>query len=299
LKAAARLGADYVALSFVRSRDDILAVNRWMKKNRAHIPVIAKIEKPRAVKSLLSILPIVEGVMVARGDLGIEMGLEKVPRVQKTIIGEAARFQIPAITATQMLETMIQNSHPTRAEVSDIANAVFDGTDAVMLSGETSIGKYPIDAVRTMRNIIEEAEENGAALAVARGKGSDDMASQLPAIAHAALNAAREAQARAIIIFTYTGRIARHLSKLKPSCLMLAAADSKTTLARLNLLRGVKPVFVEKSNDPLEMFRRTDAEIVRAGILKKGDTVILISGPWAFPGSLFMLAIHRIGERPS
>lgn len=297
LAAAAKLGADYVALSFVRSRDDIMTIKRWMQKHHVKIPIIAKIEKPQAVKNIRSILSLADGVMVARGDLGIEMGVEKVPRVQKLLIDEAERAIVPVITATQMLETMIENPQPTRAEVSDIANAVFDGTDAVMLSGETSVGKYPVEAVRIMRKIIQEAEgrrkdQHGAEW----DDGTADRAVYLPAVAHAAFNAAQEAKAKAIVIFTRTGRIARHLSKLKPGCGMLAATDSMKTLAQLNLMRGVRPIFVEKSMNPQEMIWRTDAEIVRNKILKKGDTVIVISGPWALPGSLFMLAIHRVGE---
>lgn len=297
LRAAERLGADYVALSFVRSRADITAVKNWMRKNNASIPVIAKIEKPSAVRDIDSILGLADGMMVARGDLGIEMGVEKVPLVQKMLIGAAEKHRVPAITATQMLETMMTQPQPSRAEVSDIANAVFDSADAVMLSGETSVGKYPVEAVRIMRRIIEEAE------AIDRPRPSRkwdavtaDRALYLPAIAHAALNAAREAHAKGIVIFTRTGRIAQQLSKLKPSCGMLAATDSPKTLARLSLLRGVWPLFVEKSLNPQEMILRTDLQIMRSGILKKGDVVIVVSGPWALPGSLFMLAIHRIGE---
>lgn len=297
LAAAAKLGADYVALSFVRSRDDIMTMRRWMQKHHVKIPIIAKIEKPQAVKNIRSIMALADGIMVARGDLGIEMGVERVPRVQKQLIDEAEKANIPVITATQMLETMIDNPHPTRAEVSDIANAVFDGTDAVMLSGETSVGKYPVEAVRIMRKIIQQAEDrredkSGAAW----DDGTADRAVYLPAIAHAAYNAAQEAKAKAIVVFTRSGRIARHLSKLKPGCGMLAATDSMKTLAQLNLLRGVQPIFVEKSLNPQEMIWRTDTEIIRKKILKKGDVIIVISGPWALPGSLFMLAIHRVGE---
>lgn len=297
LAAAAKLGADYVALSFVRSRDDIMTMRRWMQKHHVKIPIIAKIEKPQAVKNIKSIMGLADGIMVARGDLGIEMGVERVPRVQKLLIDEAEKANVPVITATQMLETMIDNPHPTRAEVSDIANAVFDGTDAVMLSGETSVGKYPVEAVRIMRKIIQQAEgRREDKPGMVWDDGTADRAVYLPAIAHAAYNAAQEAKAKAIVIFTRSGRIARHLSKLKPGCGMLAATDSMKTLAQLNLLRGVKPIFVEKSLNPQEMIWRTDAEIVRNKILKKGDVIIVISGPWALPGSLFMLAIHRVGE---
>jgi pyruvate kinase len=297
LAVAAKLGADYVALSFVRTRDDIMTMRRWMQKHHVKIPIIAKIEKPQAVKNIRSIMALTDGIMVARGDLGIEMGVERVPRVQKQLIDEAEEANIPVITATQMLETMIDNAQPTRAEVSDIANAVFDGTDAVMLSGETSVGKYPVEAVRIMRKIIQQAEgRREDKPGMLWDDGTADRAVYLPAIAHAAYNAAQEAKAKAIVIFTRSGRIARHLSKLKPGCGMIAATDSMKTLAQLSLLRGVQPIFVEKSLNPQEMIWRTDAEMLRNKILKKGDVIIVISGPWALPGSLFMLAIHRVGE---
>ncbi len=301
LKAASQLGADYIALSFVRSHEDVLAVKKWMKKNSVQIPIIAKIEKPRAVNNIQSILAISDGLMVARGDLGIEMGIERVPRLQKMLIHEALGFQLPVITATQMLETMINSSHPTRAEVSDVANAVFDGTDAVMLSGETSIGRYPVEVVRTMRKIVEEAEGNGKEATEILKKESKEQATftSLMAIAHAALGAAREAKAKAIVIFTQTGRIARILSKLKPPCALLPVTESMSTLSRLNLLRGVTPIHVKKSLDSRQMLHRTDEEMLRSGIVKKGDTVILIFGPWALPGSFSMMAIHRAGDARS
>ncbi len=300
LRTASSIQADYVALSFVRSAEDIRMIRSWMKSNGTRIPVIAKIEKPLAVTNLGSILPLVDGVMVARGDLGIEMGIEKVPRVQKAIIEEARKFRIPVITATQMLETMIQKDHPTRAEVSDIANAVFDGTDAVMLSGETSIGRYPVEAVRTMFSIVQEAEKNGTKTyseGFSAMTAEESTLARLQAIAHAGLNAAREAQARAIIVFTHTGRIARDLSKLGPECPLIAATSSAATLARLSLYKGVIPFHTRKYPTFRKMSETTDAALIKAGLLKKGDPVILISGPWAFPESLFMLAIHHVGDR--
>jgi pyruvate kinase len=297
LKEAARLGADFIALSFVRSRDDVAAVKRWMKKNGVSIPLIAKMEKPRAVDLSASIFELADGVMVARGDLGIEMGIEKVPGVQKRLIEEAAHFKIPVITATQMLETMIEKPHPTRAEVSDIANAVFDGTDAVMLSGETAIGKYPVEAVRTMRRIIEEAEKNSHPVRSTTDdaqKREDNLS--LSAIAHAALYAARKLDAKCIVAFTQSGKTVQQVSKLNPDCDILAVSDSIKTLTRLNLLRGVRPLYVERSFNTDQMIRRTDAEILRLKILKKNDAVIITSGKHALPSALYMISIHKIGE---
>ena len=208
LEVAARLEVDFIALSFVRSEADLEALKKWLARRGKEIPVIAKIEKPSAVKRIKQILAVADGIMVARGDLGIEMGVEKIPAVQKQLIARAHRAQLPVITATQMLETMMESSRPTRAEVSDVANAVFDGTDAVMLSGETSIGKYPIPAVRTMATIIREAErhsrrpshEHAAELA------SKKDLSPVYAITQAALEAAEHSKARAIVVFTRSGK---------------------------------------------------------------------------------------------
>jgi pyruvate kinase len=297
LKEAARLGADFIALSFVRTGDDVAAAKRWMAKNGVSIPLIAKIEKPSAVGLSASIFEIADGVMVARGDLGIEMGIEKVPGVQKRLIEEAAYFKIPVITATQMLETMIEKPHPTRAEVSDIANAVFDGTDAVMLSGETAIGKYPVEAVRTMRRIIEEAErDNGPAPKKTEDTRQRENNLSLTAIAHAALYAARKLDAKCIVAFTQSGKTVQQVSKLNPDCDILAVSDSRKTLTRLNLLRGVRPLYVERSFNTDEMIRRTDAEILRLKILKKNDAVIITSGKHALPSAMYMISIHKIGE---
>jgi pyruvate kinase len=160
LAVAVRQPVDYIALSFVRNAEDVLALKGWLKRHRREIPVIAKIEKPSAVKQIRPILSEADGIMVARGDLGIEMGAEKIPAVQKGLIEQAHRAEAPVITATEMLETMMEKPRPSRAEVSDVANAVFDGTDAVMLSAETAVGKYPVQAVRTMSGILQEAERH-------------------------------------------------------------------------------------------------------------------------------------------
>ncbi len=298
LKAAVDAGADYVALSFVRSKGDMLTVKKWLSRHSSAIPLIAKIEKPVAVKNAASILALSDAVMIARGDLGIEMGIEKVPGVQKALIRQAADFKIPVITATQMLETMIEKPHPTRAEVSDIANAVFDGTDAVMLSGETAIGRYPVQAVRTMRRIVEEAERDEASTRTSLDKeiyAEQDL--NLSSITRAAVYAAVELQADGIVVFTPSGKTARYISKLNPPCEVFAVSHSSATLGRVNLLRGVSPLDVKMSFNTDEMVHRTDAEILRLKLLKRGDAVVIVSGKQALPSALYMTSIHRIGER--
>ncbi len=297
LKAAARLRADYVALSFVRSVEDLEQIKKWMSKHRVEIPVIAKIEKPRAVDGIRKILERADGIMVARGDLGIEMGIEKVPSVQKMLIERAVRSKIPVITATQMLESMMEKPIPTRAEVSDIANAVFDGTDAVMLSGETAIGKYPVEAVRTMRKIIEEAESSRQILIEENTPVSTDKAMvNLRAITQAALYAARELDAKGIMVFTLSGKTVQYVSKLNPQCVVLGVSHSLQTISRLNLLRGVKPIHVEKSLNMDDMIHKAEREILRDKTLKNGDAVVIVYGKRALPGILYTISIHYIGQ---
>jgi len=298
LKRAVTLGADYIALSFVRSSDDVQAVRRWMKRHHTDIPVIAKIEKPRAVQDIRPILDCADGIMVARGDLGIEMGVEKVPSVQKMLIEQAIRFKVPVITATQMLESMMESRHPNRAEVSDIANAVFDGTDAVMLSGETAIGRYPVECVRTMRRIIEEAEKGGqAAPEVRMSAPRDKTRINLRAITQAALYAARELEAKGIMVFTLSGKTAQYVSKLNPQCAVLAVSRSAKTVAQLSLLRGVRAIYLRRSHSMDDMILRAEREALRAKVLKKGDAVVLVYGKRALPGILYTIAIHYLGAK--
>lgn len=299
LEVAARLDVDFIALSFVRSKSDVEALKKWLKRRRKEIQVIAKIEKPSAVKQISSILEVADGIMVARGDLGIEMGVEKVPAVQKQLIARAHQAQLPVITATQMLETMMESPRPTRAEVSDVANAVFDGTDAVMLSGETSIGKYPIPTVRTMATIIREAERHSQrpmhqhTAELASKKNS----SPVYAITQAALEAAEHSKARAIVVFTRSGKTARLISVLSPACPIIIMTASERINRQLTLLKGVLPLRMKQSANTDEMIRNADAAILKAGLLKRGDVVVVVSGKQALPAARYMAKIHLIGER--
>lgn len=293
LGVAAGLEVDYMALSFVRTASDVADLKGWMKRHHKAIPVIAKIEKPSALDHLNEILAIADGLMVARGDLGIEMGLEKIPAVQKQLIQRANQAGLPVITATQMLETMIENRNPTRAEVSDVANAVFDSTDAVMLSGETAVGQYPLEAVRMMAKIAVEAERHSpAGLPAPIGQ----MADPVHAITQAAYNAATALKAAAIVVFTRSGKTAQLVSKLRPACPILALSSSGEPASRLTLFRGVIPLSIRQSDSTDDMIRKGDAVILRTKLLKRGDAVVIVSGRQALPAARYMTKIHHIGE---
>lgn len=298
LKVALRQKIDYVALSFVRSQRDILTLKKWMKNFGIEVPVIAKIEKPRAVDCLEEILKVTDMIMVARGDLGIELGIEKVPVIQKKLIEAAKQYSIPAITATQMLESMMAEPHPTRAEVSDIANAVFDGTDAVMLSGETSIGKYPCDAVRVMAHIALEAELHKSSrpdysfLENNLHKGS-----RIHAITRAARIASKSLEAQAIVAYTCSWKTAVLVSKLDPYAKVIALAPSDEIIRRMNILRGVTPLKMSFSKSTDKMFKDGARHIVRRKILKKGDAVVFVTGKKAMPpGAQYTVHLRTLGE---
>lgn len=298
LAIAAGLGADYVALSFVRSAKDIMIVKDWLKKRGKKIPVIAKIEKPKAVDLYESILKVADGIMVARGDLGIELGVEKVPAIQKQLIEQANRRHLPVITATQMLESMIEHPHPTRAEASDVANAVFDGTDAVMLSGETSIGKYPEETIAVMSKIVIDAENNvGESHADSFLKGAEkDQDIAIHAITHAARHAAKDVKAKAVIVFTLTGKTAVFLSKFRPMPPIVAVVPSEKISRQLGLIRDVFPVQMHYQKSALAMLRQTEKKALQLGFLKAGDMVVLLSGRFALPETRFMAKVHRLGR---
>ncbi len=301
LRAAVLSDVDYIALSFVRSEHDLHVIKTWLKKSGRYVPVIAKIEKPRAVHRIIPILNQADGVMVARGDLGIEMGVEKVPFIQKEIINEANRLRIPVITATQMLESMIENSRPTRAEASDIANAVYDGTDAVMLSGETSIGKHPLEAVKMMAKIILDAERHIGETAIAphTSKNADEDEISIRAIVHAARHAAKDLNAKAIVVFTRGGKTAVLISKFHPLSPIIALVDTPAICRRLTLCRGVVPVLIRHAKNTDAMIRESDRVLSRLGFVKKGDPVVILSGRQALPASRYMTKIHRVGELTS
>jgi pyruvate kinase len=285
---------DYLALSFVRQASDVVDLKKILLAKKADIPVIAKIEKGEAVKNLPAIIEAADAVMVARGDLGVELSLEKVPVIQKEIIETCQALEKPVIVATQMLESMVKEPAPTRAEVSDVANAIFDGTDAVMLSEETSIGSYPVEAVEMMAKIALEAESRMKFRPrEIAADGNIDVA-----VAHAACVLAQVVKAGAIITFTETGSTSRRVSKHRPDIPVLGVVTNDRTLKRLALYFGVQPVKIGAFHDTDEMITKTEKAILSAGILKQNETVVITAGvPVNIPGTTNLIKVHRIGER--
>ncbi|KUJ54401.1 pyruvate kinase [Streptomyces albus subsp. albus] len=297
LRWALRTGADVIALSFVRNADDITDVHRIMEEECRRLPVIAKIEKPQAVENLDDIVDAFDGIMVARGDLGVEMPLEQVPIVQKRAIKLAKRNAKPVIVATQMLDSMIENSRPTRAEASDVANAVIDGTDAVMLSGETSVGTYPIDTVKTMSRIVAAAEADILAKGLPPLTESSKPRTQAGAVARAAAEIGDFLGAKFLVAFTQSGDTVRRLSRYRSPIPLLAFTPEPATRSQLNLTWGVETFLGPKVGTTDEMVQQVDEELLRIGRCRKGDTVIITAGsPPGVPGSTNLVRVHHIGE---
>jgi pyruvate kinase len=298
LRAGLAAGVDYVALSFVRNADDVLALRERMGALR--VPIVAKIEKPEAVHDIDAILGVANGIMVARGDLGVEMSLEMVPPIQKRLIRQARRKNRFVITATQMLESMIESANPTRAEVSDVANAIYDGSDAVMLSAETSVGKYPVEAVQYMARIAAEAERG------LKRRGFADLprispdaggASDSDVLADAAYTAARAANVQAIVVFTATGYSARLISRYRPPVRIIAMTSSPETVRRLLVNYGVMPILAPEVSSTDGMLEQIDTLLVQKGLLHAGDKVVFVAGvPIGRAGSTNLMKLHSVGE---
>ncbi len=294
LRFALGLGVDYVALSFVRSADDVTRVREIMAEEGASVPVIAKIEKPQAVDALDEIVDAFDGIMVARGDLGVELPPEQVPIVQKHAVEVSRRWAKPVIVATQMLESMISSPIPTRAETSDVANAVLDGSDAVMLSGETSVGQYPIQAVEIMARILESTEERGAERIPPLGTKPR---TQGGAITLAAVEVAEFVEAKYICIFTESGDSARRMSRLRSLIPMLAFTTSEAVQRRMQLTWGIRSFMVERVTHTDAMYHQVDEVLLGNGLAEDGDKVVVISGsPPGIPGSTNDLRVHVVGH---
>ncbi len=290
-------GVDYIAMSFVRKAADVFEVRERINERGGDIPVISKIEKAEAVTNLDSIIEESDGVMIARGDLGVELSPEEIPVLQKKIISKANEAGKLVITATQMLESMINNPRPTRAEASDVANAVFDGTDALMLSGETAVGKYPVEAVKMMVKIAREAEEAAMAQKHPLRRKKFVPGSFTQAVAFAANAAGSEVNPRAIVVFTQTGDTARILSKLRPTQPIVAFTPLEKTLRKLSLVWGVKPFMIEFGGHTDEMICRGEAALLNYGMADWGDTVIIVSGTKVgMRGATNMMKIDWIGS---
>ena len=286
--------ADFTALSFVRSAADIDSVHAIMDECGKRLPVIAKIEKPQAVEALSEIVDAFDGIMVARGDLGVEMPLEDVPLVQKRAIELARRAAKPVIVATQVMDSMIKNPRPTRAEASDCANAILDGADAVMLSGETSVGAYPIEAVRTMARIIEATEENGGERIAPMTPIELDRAS---AICGAAAIIAEKLDARYLVTFTQSGTSARLLSRLRTPIPMLAFTPLESTRRQLALSWGIHAYRVPEVTHTDDMVWQVDQVAQSARLAEVGDEMVIVAGmPPGTPGSSNLLRVHRLGD---
>jgi pyruvate kinase len=294
LRWSLHLGTDMVALSFVRSAEDVGDVHRVMDDVGIRVPVIAKLEKPQAVENLEEIVDAFDGVMVARGDLGVEVPLWDVPLVQKRAVELARRRAKPVIVATQMLESMIGNSRPTRAEASDVANAVLDGTDAVMLSGETSIGAYPVESVATMARIIETVEMHGLERIPPLGTRPGTKGG---AITAAAAEVADVLGARFLVAFTQSGDSARRMSRLRSPIPLLAFTPLETTRSRLALSWGVEAFLVPAVSHTDDMVVQVDRMLLELDRCRPGELVVIVAGsPPGIPGSTNALRVHTIGD---
>jgi len=287
-------GVDIIAVSFVRSAADVSEVKRIIGLHKCDTPVVAKLEKPQAIDNLEEILEVADAVMVARGDLGVEVPPEKVPVIQKHVIRRAQYWRKPVITATQMLESMIQNPRPTRAEASDVANAIYDGSDAVMLSGETASGKYPRESVNMMARIIVETETNILQSPALRRRSERRELSISEAICESVAHVAEDLNMRAIAVYTESGNTARLISKYRPRTPIFAFAHNPPVCQRLNLYWGVRPVLTSEKRSVETMVELADAQLLKAGIVVPGDIVGVVAGTHTGSGSTNLIRLHRV-----
>jgi len=293
LNFALQMGANYIAQSFVRTAADVRAAKAAIARDGKDTPIIAKLEKPEAMDNLNEILAVADGVMVARGDLGVEMSPEKVPVAQKRIISSARDALVPVITATQMLDSMQKNPRPTRAEASDVANAIFDGSDALMLSGETAAGNYPLESVAMMDRIIREAEAS-MTIQPRPARSGDLLISE--AIAEAICHAAEELHMKVIAVFTESGSSARLVSKYRPRAPIVAFSPVQEARRRLSLLWGVLPRTIARVHDIDQLAKAAEARLTEEKLVKQGDIVGVIAGtPLGTTGSTNLMRLIRIG----
>ena len=289
-------GFDFIAASFVRCADDILQIRKILDEyNCKSINIISKIENMQGVKNIDEIIEVSDGIMVARGDMGVEIPNEDVPIMQKMIIKKVYNAGKQVITATQMLDSMIKNPRPTRAETTDVANAIYDGTSAVMLSGESAAGKYPVEAVQTMARIAERTEEDidyrKRFFALSR-TGKIEITD---AISHATCTTAYDIGAKAIITVTKSGRTARMVSKYRPDCAIIACAMSDNVARQLNMSWGVTPIIIKEEKDTFELFEHAVAEVKAKGYLKDGDNTVITAGvPLGTSGTTNMLKVETV-----
>jgi len=290
---ALKHGANYIAVSFVRGPEDVVLAKTLIRRAGKDTPVIAKLEKPEAIENLDAILRVADGVMVARGDLGVEMNPERVPVVQKTIIARARQFRRPVITATQMLESMTENPRPTRAEASDVANAIFDGSDAVMLSAETASGKYPVEAVSMMARIIEEAE---ASIAEFARPAPQEKLKVAETVAELVCHASRELHMKVIAVFTHSGFTARLVSRYRPLVPIVAFSPEAETRRRMALIWGVRPRSIPNVRKVDGLAAVAEKRLLEEKLVHKGDVIGIVAGtPMGIRGTTNFMKFHVIG----
>lgn len=287
------LGVDWVAQSFVRRPEDVTEVRDLIRSHGGSQPVVAKLERPEAVANLEAIIDASDAIMVARGDLGVEIGPERVPAIQKQMIDLANRASIPVITATEMLDSMIRNPRPTRAEASDVANAVFDGSDAVMLSGETAAGRFPVEAVRTMARIIEVAE-NAVERVHTQAPTTEQHLGRV--VAKAATQIADDVAARAIVVFSLSGASVQLVSKFRPNQPVIGLTPDPTTLSRLALMWGTDGAIVTQKDDSLALIEVGERICLEHGYGSRGDPVVVVSGVPGGHGGTNRVMVHRLGD---
>ena len=293
---ALKHGVDAIAVSFVRTAEDVSMVRNRVTALGGETWIIAKLEKPQAVEHLDAILQVSDGIMVARGDLGVEVPPEKVPAIQKLIIRRAAAYSKPVITATQMLESMIENPRPTRAEVSDVANAIYDGTDAVMLSGESAVGKYPIESVAMMSRIVTETERHMRENIENEPRERHSHLSIAETICEATAHAADDLDLRGIALFTESGATARQLSKYHPSAPIFALSAIDITVNRLNLLWGTTPIRCAKANTTEAMVDMAEKHLEKGGYVRPREVIAIVAGTRTRSGSTNFMRLHVMGE---
>jgi pyruvate kinase len=291
-------GVDFVAISFVRSAADIAEARRFLAEQGAGLPIVAKLERQEVMDNLPGILTTVDAVMVARGDLGVDVPLEEVPHIQKEIVRQARAAKVPVIVATQMLESMVTHLRPTRAEVSDVTTAIFDGADAIMLSAETATGRYPHEAVEVMSRIAVRAEGAVRAQEPVRRRRNHEHVGFPEAVSHAAAVAANELNARAIVAFTQSGFSARLISHQRPDVPIIAFTPASEVRRRLALSWGVSSRLIRKVETTDEMVDEIESALLGDGSVEVNDVIVIISGaPMWVTGTTNLMKLHRVGER--
>ncbi len=298
IKFGIEMDIDFIAASFVRKASDVLAIRKILEENNgSHIQIISKIENQEGMDNLDEIIEVSDGLMVARGDLGVEIPTEEIPLAQKEMIKKCNKAGKPVITATQMLDSMIRNPRPTRAEVTDVANAIFDGTDAIMLSGETAAGKYPVEAVQVMSNIAKRAEASIDYRSLLKSKAIERETSVTDAISHATCTTAADLDASAIVTATSSGYTTRMVSKFRPSAPIIATTTRESIRRRLSLIWGVYSVLTDQLNSTDDIIDLSVQKALECDLIKNGDLIVITAGvPVGVAGTTNLIKVHIVGE---